>query len=198
MGVQHESLLVEALRLPAALLVETDLQLYRDPTNVAYMVGIEQPSANKRFANLFTYGRDVMLYFRHEAAKVDDLHSRHPGVVEPSEVSPKYWSKVRVGEHHELASQLLRRSYELVLATCSKKGQDLVRAVAADENRILEFHEAAIILTKRDGASLSYVGMPILSAATRPVAKFSWNRLSVCFYDGESAERWKTLSASQS
>ena len=184
MPLEHAPIAEEALRLPGAVLVRTDANLYRSPRDVAYEIGIEQPSENKRFANVFRHGADVALYFRHDPAEAERLYSAHPKVIKPSEIASKHWSKLLyVKDAPELASALLRHSYELILKSCPKKGQRLVAEIAGEENRFLVFHEAALRLLKRDGVSLSYTGVPVLSSGIRPAAKFSWNRLAVCFYD---------------
>jgi hypothetical protein len=176
----------------------TEYDNFRYTANVAYFIGIEQPTASKPFARIFNYESEPVLYFRHELATIRSLPPELRAAIQPSEVSPRYWSRMRVDAAPALASSLLRQSYDLVVASCSRKGQDLVHAVAAETNRFLEFHIAAIGLVDRSHTSLYYSGMPILSAKLGDVAKFSWNQLFVRFCTKESStERWEMIGASR-
>src|SRR5687768_12167815 len=108
MPLKHAPIAEEALRLPGAVLVRTDPNLYRTPRDVAYEVGIEQPSGSKRFANVFRYGADVALYSRHDPAQVERLYFDRTTRIQPSEVARKHWSKMLdVNRRPELSSALL-------------------------------------------------------------------------------------------
>src|SRR5207253_11252185 len=91
-----DSIIERALELPAAILIREDLRHFEDPADVGYEIGIQQPRQHRRFANFFRNGERLMMYFKHDAAEIAELYRDVPQVIFPSEIAPKYWSKILV------------------------------------------------------------------------------------------------------
>ena len=115
----------------------------------------------------------------------------------PSEIVPKYRSKIWVQQVPELAERLLETSYRLVCKTCTKQGRKLVEEIASELGKIFAvFHRESLKLVRRDNIYLKYMDYdePMLLAGIHAVAKFSWNKLSVRSPGAKGG--WVTLDGS--
>ena len=191
-----DTIVEKAFELPAAILIRDDLGHFADPADVAYEVGIQQPRQHRRFANFFRHGDSFMMYFKHDAGEVAELYKKHPQIVLPSEIATKYWSKMLVNKEPKLAERLLETSYRLLCEAGTKQGRKMIEQCGPEPNRFLIFHRAAVDLSRLENVYLRYTDYeePCLSIGIRPVATFSWNRLSVCLpASSGTPERWEVL-----
>ncbi|MEL7355792.1 MAG: hypothetical protein AAFN40_04430 [Cyanobacteria bacterium J06560_6] len=168
-----------AYELPAAILIRNDLRYFSDPNNVTYEIGIQQPRQHKRFANFFRYGNNLVMYFKHDVARIEQLYAQFPDTILPSEIATKYWSKITVNDEPTVAERLLVDSHHLVCAAITKKGRAMVEDCGTTVNRFATFHKAAVQLSQHENICLTYQDYqePMLSVGRQPIIKYSWNRI---------------------
>src|SRR5207253_3808974 len=74
-----------------------------------------------------------MMYFKHDAAEIAELYRDVPQVIFPSEIAPKYWSKILVDRAPALARRLLESSYRLICEAATKQGRKMIEQCSGPE-----------------------------------------------------------------
>jgi hypothetical protein len=191
-----------ALSYPGAILIRRDPNAFRAESDVAYVIGLQQPTKHPRYADVFVHGDQIWMYVRNVATRVAEL-LRSAGRLMPSETAPKYWSKVRVTDGPDDPSllELLADSHSFVTESCSKKGRAALARLQGARNAFPMFHQAALELEHAsDGRVYTFYSdvpnTPELSVDGKPAARFTWNTLEVSPSEGEwiagpdQAEAW--------
>jgi predicted DNA-binding protein (MmcQ/YjbR family) len=173
-----------ALKLPGAILIENDVSLFRDRSFVSYEIGIQQIKKNHRFVNIFQSEERVAIYFKHDIETVTDFYRQFPDLIKPSEIAPRYWSKIFLDKaiDESLLKKILDDSYNLVFRKLSKKGKEIINVKFKDrKNNFLIFHETALDLIKNEHFYLNYsdYGPPALSYKSEIIARYIFDELQM-------------------
>jgi predicted DNA-binding protein (MmcQ/YjbR family) len=175
-----------AFACPGAVLIRRDTRNFADRGNMGFECGLQQPRRHARFVNVFIHADEVWMYVKHDSTRIANLYQTKPSLVKPSEISSKYWSKVRVtGDSFEpWVVDLLETSRELVTASLTKQGRTALGAVVDMPNTFSVFHQLAF-RHEREMGGRAYVmyddtpDMPQLKVDGRVIAQFSWNALQL-------------------
>lgn len=195
-----DKIIEQATEFPAAIFIKDDLRRFQEPECIGYEIGVQQPRQHRRFANFFRHGDALMMYFKHDKSVVAELYARFPGVILPSEIAGKYWSKLLVEKEPAIAIQLLENSYRLICESATKQGRLKIENLSQEPNRFSTFHSAAMELSQLENVYLKYNDYeePSVSVGIHAVAKFSWNQLYIRSIVGHHIENnWEVLESAR-